>query len=100
MSRQELLFVEFEPAETFSGFRALPVPVAFHRRDVDRVWTLYLHTDKTTRPDLPYRPVHRVNAFAEDYIHDWNIDNRGFRYASRVTDAPVWVLVEFKKEQP
>lgn len=95
--KQHLLFIEFGPAEGRPLAPAKPVPVAFKERDVAQVWTLFRHTDPDEPPLLPFQPVHRVNAFAEDLIHDWNIDHLGrFRYASRVTDQPVWVLVVMK----
>jgi hypothetical protein len=96
MGKQHLIFVSFEPADTFAGVRAVPVPVKFRESDVARVWTLYNETDKSKPPTLPYVPVHHHNAFMEDRIHDWNIVADKFRYGSRVMDRDVWVLVEMK----
>ena len=96
--RQELVFVKFGPAEGRPLAPALPValPVALPNGEPDRVWTLFKETDETRPPTLPIVPMHRHNAFAEDYMHDWNMDMKGrFRYASRITDEPVWVLLEY-----
>lgn len=63
----------------------------------DRVWTLYTQTDQLAIPVLPITPVHRAGAFLEDHIHDWNVDHKGnFRYASRICDGGVWLLLENK----
>lgn len=95
--RQILIFIEFLPPEGRPCNPAKPVRVDFGERDIKNVWTLYRNTDKSNPPALPYVPVHRQNAFLEDWMHDWNIDSKGrFRYASRITDEPVWVLVELK----
>lgn len=61
-----------------------------------RVWTLYCHTDKSKKPELPITPVHHKNAFLEDYIHDWSVHGNKFRFATRVTDKGVWLLFEYK----
>jgi len=60
-----------------------------------RVWTLYDFTDPNVKPELPYNPVHHVNAFLEDYVHDWNVNNGVFRYYSRAVRDKVWVLIEY-----
>ncbi len=97
MPKQVLLFIEFVAANTFAGVRAVPQEVDFKDKDVARVWTMFRESDKDRPPTLPIHPRHRDNAFLEDYVHDWNIDNKGrFRYASRVSDRAVWVLVELK----
>lgn len=94
---QKLMFIEFLPKDSRPSRQAIPVAVDFTESEVGHVWTLYRHTDPNMPPALPYHPRHHVNAFSEDYVHDWNIDHQGrFRYASRVTDEPVWVLVEMK----
>ncbi len=97
LGNQRLLFVTFEPANTFSGVRAVPIPVDFRDSDVARVWTLY-ENDKNKPPKLPFYPRHNHNAFIEDHVHDWNILNGKFRYGSRVMDRNVWVLVEMKNK--
>jgi len=96
LGNQRLLFITFEPADTFAGVRAVPIPVDFRESDVAHVWTLYNETDKSKPPALPFSPVHNHNAFIEDRLHDWNIINGKFRYGSRVMDQDVWVLVEMK----
>lgn len=59
-----------------------------------RVWTLF-HSEQTP-PALPIQPLHNVNAFLEDKLHDWNIDNKNMlRYYSRVALNSVWILVEY-----
>lgn len=95
---QHLLFINFHDKKPGMPNRlAIPVAVPWQERQIANVWTLYHHTDPNVPPALPYQPRHHVNAFHEDYVHDWNIDHHGrFRYASRVTDEPVWVLVELK----
>lgn len=97
MSKQVLLFIEFGHAEGRPYAPAIPQQVPFKKSDVQQVWTLCQYRDKAAPPALPYTPVHGLNAFVEDFMHDWNIDSkRAFRYGSRITDSPVWVLVELK----
>lgn len=66
-----------------------------------QVWTLYLNTDPSKPPQLPFFPRHNVNAFMEDYIHDWNVrvfEGQAYLdYYSRVADRPVWVLLEYRQ---
>lgn len=59
-----------------------------------RIWTLYMHSDSNVTPELPYTPQHHVNAFLEDYVHDWNHQNGTLRYGSRASEGKVWILVE------
>lgn len=95
--RQQLLWIL--PAVERHGISikvAPPVPVEFSERDIKQVWTLYLHRDQFAPPALPFRPVHHHNAFAEDFVHDWNVRKGHFRYASRAIDGGVWLLLEFK----
>jgi hypothetical protein len=75
--------------------KAKPVRVA---RRPDRVWTLFRDEDPLKPPALPFHPLHRVNAFAEDYVHDWDWRNGVFDFYSRVADRPVWVLLEYEVE--
>jgi hypothetical protein len=70
-----------------------PVQLAEHPTNV---WTLYQHTDEKAPPKLPFKPIHRVNAFVEDEMHDWTWRGGRFYYRSRVMDRPVWVLVEYE----
>lgn len=60
-----------------------------------RVWTLYLHRDPAAVPILPYEPLHNVNAFLEDQIHDWIWRDGRLKYYSRVIDGRVWLLLEY-----
>lgn len=90
--RQELHWVQLpESRRVYMG----------HDEHPYRIWTLYHETSLHQRPTLPIRPVHNQNAFLEDFVHDWNFHrdaerNEFFiRYASRVVDRGVWILVEF-----
>lgn len=94
MKRQELVFIRFGEKGTRFARPALPAEVA---KKPDRVWTLYLEEDETKVPELPIVPVHRTNAFMEDYIHDWDWTAGVFRYRSRITEDPVWVLLEYEE---
>lgn len=96
LGRQRLLFIKFQPAATFSGTRAVPIPVDFDESEVARVWTLLGETDQANPPALPFVPMHGRNAFLEDWMHDWNIITGKFHYGSRIADHDVWVLVEMK----
>lgn len=89
--RQELRFIEFEDVGAFAP-RAIRVPLD---RKPTRVWTLFRFTRKDQPPTLPFVPQHRTNAWLEDYVHDWNIHAGLFCYGSRVTDEPVWILLEY-----
>lgn len=92
---QRLLWIP--PGEDKGGFVKTIPPVPYDGPHPDRVWTLYNEINESTPPTLPIVPVHRQNSFLEDYVHDWNIDHKKrFRYASRVCDGGVWVLLEFK----
>lgn len=96
MPRQQLIFLKKWSKPGFA-MKANLVPCA---EEPSRVWTLFNETDESNPPALPIGPVHRVNAFAEDYVHDWNWRNYGrgpamLDYFSRVADGPVWILLEF-----
>lgn len=62
-----------------------------------RVWTLYANIgDPSNKPGAPVPPTHHVNAFLEDFIHDWNIQGGDtLRYYSRAIESEVWILVEY-----
>ena len=86
MSRQEVIWVPGSPSK--APIEGSPV----------QVWTLLTYRDPDVRPVLPFTPVHGVNAFAEDFLHDWNVRPRGtFRYFSRVVGPGegVWLLLEY-----
>ena len=96
MPRQQLIFLKIW-SKPGCAMKADPVPCA---EEPSRIWTLFNETDETKPPALPIVPVHRVNAFAEDYVHDWNWRRHGrgpamLDYFSRVVDGPVWILLEF-----
>jgi len=96
--RQEVLFLKewYQPGSVPKA-RPVVCPV-----EPDRVWTLFRHEDEAEPPILPMVPLHHINAFAEDYMHDWNwrvVKGVGMLdYSSRVADRPVWILLEFKEE--
>lgn len=62
------------------------------------LWSLTSHVDPAAPPALPFRPVHRVNAFVEDSIHDWthSTSMNELRYYSRVSTGGHWLLLEFE----
>lgn len=61
-----------------------------------RVWTLTGSMgDPSAKPPAPKPPVHHVNAFLEDHIHDWNMTGNILRYYSRAVHSEVWILVEY-----
>lgn len=62
----------------------------------ERVWTLYRHRAEGEAPALPFKPIHRHNAFLEDVTHDWTHRNGELRYYSRVSDGGHWILLEYK----
>jgi hypothetical protein len=77
-----------------SGGTFKPVTLA---SEPSQVWTLWGMTEHTHKPELPFTPVFRTNAFPEDAIHDWNFRGGMFRYYTRVMNHSVWVLVEYKE---
>lgn len=95
------VFVYLKDWETFKDGRppkAKRVPLSFGIPK--RVWTLFRHEEEMDAPTFPFRPVHRVNAFLEDYVHDWNdvFVKPGIvelDYFSRVADRPVGILLEY-----
>lgn len=91
--KQALVFIKFGLKGTRITAPSVPVKIEGKPK---RVWTMFRDTDENAPPRLPITPQHRVNAFMEDYIHDWNMTSDGrFKYFSRVTDEPVWVLLEY-----
>lgn len=87
--RQALAYVH---GELKIGRRPPTVEVA---EEPARVWSLPRHTDPDAPPSLPFRPVHRENAWLEDRVHDWNWRAGRLTYASRVTGGRVWLLLEY-----
>lgn len=91
--RQVLVFIKF--GDKGDRFTAPSIHVRVPGKP-SRVWTLFRDTDENAPPTLPIKPQHRVNAFLEDRVHDWTTTRDGlFKYFSRVTDEPVWVLLEY-----
>ena len=69
-------------------------------RKPKRVWTLIGNFEtEEDLPKLPMVPQHMVNAFMEDYIHDWMWRKGHFRYGSRVSGGEQWLLLEFEEEE-
>ncbi len=93
--RQVLVFIRdwLPPADAGCPHRAVPIEVPEEPSDV---WTLANERDESHPPALPIVPIHGVNAFAEDPGHDWKWRKGQFRYFSRVTDEPVWVLLVYE----
>lgn len=93
--RQELLWVPSGEGGDMprGGFRlpyAGPMPTT--------LWSLTSHRDPAAPPALPFRPVHQINAFVEDAVHDWKYDTTAnlLRYYSRVSVGGHWLLLEFE----
>lgn len=92
--KQRLIWL---PEAEDTGKIAKQVPLVDYDGDMPkRLWSLYLETDKTKPPLLPFVPRHHVNAFLEDHIHDWDIENGKLRYYSRATEGNIWALLEFE----
>jgi hypothetical protein len=89
--RQELLFI---PKGIDIGAVAKQCRAPYSGPKPKRVWTLYHFSDPSIPPGLPYQPQHNVNAFMEDYVHDWVMTPGVFHYKSRVCEGGVWVLLE------
>jgi len=92
--RQRLLWIPFQRKGDIS--LASPLPVDFSQKEVAAVWTLPSYRDPNNPPHLPLSPVHGWGAFLEDVGHDWSIRGGNFIYRSRLTDQPVWVLVQLR----
>lgn len=66
-----------------------------------RVWTLFAKSHPKMKPDTSVEPIHNVNAFLEDHIHDWYLTkNDELRYYSRVCGHNVWILIQYLEPQP
>jgi len=70
-----------------------------HPEHILRVWTVSTHRDPKTPLELPMVPQHRVNAFLEDYSHDWRRFGKRIKLGSRVCDNRVWLLVEYTNKK-
>ncbi|HDX8426152.1 TPA: hypothetical protein RQN23_000828 [Aeromonas veronii] len=81
-------------ANNMVGFKFMPIP--FDKGEIHRLYTLYHFTDENKPPELPFSPVHNINAFIEDKGHDWSQNDREIRFTSRVVDQGVWLLAELK----
>lgn len=93
--RQELLWIPLgKPVEGHDSIlRVEPIP--YTGKKPDRLWTLYEELYSNKKPELPYKPEHLKNAFLEDYVYDWDINNGFLHYYSRVTNGGNWALLEF-----
>jgi len=63
-----------------------------------KVWTVlpsHGGLDKNVIPDIE-TPLHNVNVFIEDYMHDWLWSNGKLKYSSRIIESGVWIRVELK----
>lgn len=90
---QKLLRIDSWYKSNEPGSLPIAKPVPYDGPKPSRVWTWL--NDSPVGPGLPAAPVHGVNAFLEDYAHDWNIRGGMFIYRSRVSDRSCWVLLEF-----
>lgn len=96
---QRVVKLEWEdiPGQGVSNGRYKPITLD---KQPSRVWTFLLYPDAPL-PTLPVFPVHNHNVFMEDWVHDWNYDERtkGFRYYTRIFDKrDVWILLEYEKK--
>lgn len=95
--RQELVFVEFNERKPDTLSRqAKPIKLP-DMAIPSRVWTLYSESDPAKPPELPFLPVHNRNAFLEDWVHDWITRDGHLIYYSRVTETPMWLLLEYRE---
>lgn len=92
--KQVLLFLSewYKPGSVMA---AKPVPLPPEGKP-SCLWTL-CDNDPRCVPDLPFHPHHNVNAFLEDFIHDWNIRCGELIYRSRVAHGPTWILLEYDR---
>ncbi len=87
--RQELIWM---PKGIDVGAPCLRCRLDYNGERPKRLWTI-LGQEK---PILPMIPSHGVNAFLEDYIHDWDIVNGKLQYYSRISEGECWLLLEFE----
>jgi hypothetical protein len=87
--KQKLIWMPVKPQNM--GHRA---EVEYSGPKPTHLWTLFMETDEDKKPRLPIVPVHLKNAFIEDFVHDYNIRGGKLHYYSRVTDRPLWILLE------
>lgn len=50
----------------------------------------------TEEPDLDMKPKHRINAFLEDRLHDWDYRNGNFYYYGAAALGKVWLFIEYE----
>ena len=93
MSKQSLIWIPLGKPINEDHYKVDPIP--YKGEKPKKLWTLYEELYSNRRPQLPYKPVHLVNAFLEDYVHDWDINNGFLHYYSRVTNGGNWALLEF-----
>lgn len=98
---QKLLWIpkaiEYDDGRTIVA----PIDVDFIEKERPyMLWTLFLHEDINNPPNLPIIPRHHINAFREDYVHDWNCynDKKILKYYSRVSTGNHWALLEFTQQ--
>ena len=59
------------------------------------LWSLIGEKKEEKKPKIPFIPIHRKNAFLEDYLHDWDIISNKLIYRSRFSDGGHWLLLEY-----
>lgn len=93
-TRQQVVFIPHVPVGTGSpSKRSVVCP-----EKPWRVWTLMGpdSMDETKMPALPIVPRHNHNAFIEDHIHDWRVEEGRLLYYSRISEGGCWILLEFQ----
>lgn len=89
--RRELHYIPWDPMKGFAGCSR---PISLKVKP-GWVWTLIGETDEKKRPEIPDRLMHNINAFFEDYVHDWNWQAGTFRLYSRIISSGNWVVLEY-----
>lgn len=61
------------------------------------VWSLFSY-ERNRPPEIPLEPIHMLNGFLEDYIHDWVMvpGKPLIKYFSRVSTGGHWLLLEME----
>lgn len=62
--------------------------------------SIYNELDPHHKLKLPIQPKHNVNAFMEDFLHDWRYKDGWLHYFSRVVGQGVWLLIEYAENNP
>ena len=91
--KQELLWIPV--GRDLGGESLVCDPVPYAGKQPSKVWTLFREDNPDKKPELPYPPIHHLNAFLEDWLHDWDLVGGMFKYYSRASEGGVWLLLEF-----